>query len=73
MSNKYKTGAYLVYFFDRYGGRVKDKTLSTKSFTHACAAGNEHKGEGSFVALRVIYNSLDPHPTTVVTIPSEDE
>jgi hypothetical protein len=69
---KYETGSYFVYFFDRYGGRVKDKTLSAPNFTQACALGEEHKGEGSFVAVRVLYNSLDPHPTVVPTIPEEE-
>jgi hypothetical protein len=67
MTHKYATGGYLVYVFDRYGARVREKTYTAPNYTKAREIGKEHKGDGSFAALRVLYNSLDPHPTSVFT------
>lgn len=70
---KYETGSYFVYFFDRYGGRIKEKTLSAPSFVEGCKLGEKDKGKGSYVVLRVLYNSLDPHPTSVFALPVDED
>jgi hypothetical protein len=73
VTHKYQTGIYHVYIFDRYGARLRDKTLLAPNFIEGRKLGEEHKGDGSFTVQRVIYNSLDPHKTTVVTVPEKDD
>jgi hypothetical protein len=67
---KYETGPYLVYVFDRYGGRLKDQVFTAGSFTTAREIGREYQGDGSFAVLRVLQNSLDHHPAALY---DEDE
>jgi hypothetical protein len=58
---KYENGSYLCRMFDRYGTKLRD--LAAVNFTDAQELGYSQRGDGSFVILRVLFNSLDPHPT----------
>ena len=57
---KYAPGAYHVILFDRFGGR-KD-VIQAKSLLDGQRIGNQQLKDndvyGSFVVLRVVYNSL---------------
>lgn len=58
MSNKYQTGSYIVIVFDKYGSKVDDHPgIATK--VEADQIGEQSKGDGSFVVLRVVTNSID--------------
>lgn len=63
MSNKYHTGSYLVFLFDRYG--TKTDSVAANSYTEGKEFGEANCGDGSFVLVRTVYNSLDGHPTAV--------
>ena len=64
MTNKHKTGNYLIYLYDKYG--TKQDTVSAESYTLAEAAGDKAistEPYASYVIVRVIKNSLDnAHP-----------
>ena len=60
MTNKHKTGNYLIYLYDKYG--TKQDTVPADSFTLAEAAGDKAisiEPYASYVIVRVIKNSLD--------------
>lgn len=59
--SKYATNEYIVRLFDKHGSKRCD--LPGENWLKSKKLGEEQMGDGSFVVLRVVYNSLDPHPT----------
>lgn len=64
MAHKYKTGDYIVIFFDRYG--TKKGSAPAANWSEGVEKGKEMTIDGgSFVVTRTVYNSLDGHATAV--------
>lgn len=63
MTTKYATGKYLIYYFNKVGGRMKDTTEEANSYTEASKKGHlmveNHEAISSYVVLRVIINSAE--------------
>jgi hypothetical protein len=60
MTNKYKTGDYIIWLFDVHG--TKQETLNATSLLEAMKIGRqqtEKPPHASFIVMRTIHNSLD--------------
>jgi hypothetical protein len=60
MTNKYRTGSYMIVFYDVHG--TKQETVSAESFSAAEAVGDKGISAppyASYVITRVIKNTLD--------------
>lgn len=63
MLGKYRTGLYIVWFFDKYGTKLKERDMVEFSHTKATELGRENASDTeSFIVMRVTHNSLDERP-----------
>jgi hypothetical protein len=57
-----EVGSYIIYFYDKYGTKQKDRKVVASNFTQACVKARRYAkiaGHRSWRIDRCLYNSLD--------------
>ena len=60
MNNKYATGKYHIYFFDRYGTQEKSRMIIAETLHESMQIAKEQETPGGSVSIvHVVFNSRD--------------